>query len=95
MFEILEITNTFTSFIFGFITESEPFCHAAIARLLSSIDEGQDHVNTTTGRLMAFHQAKAIRLLRQEVDKVNLPTNAMLATILYLIVNDVGPRVLF
>ncbi len=44
---------------------------------------------------MAFHQAKAIRLLRQEVDKVNLPTSAMLATILYLIVNDVGPRVCF
>lgn len=90
LYEVLEITNTFTSFIFQFVAGSEAFCHAAIARLLSSIDEAQNHASTTTSRLMAFHQAKAMRLLRQEVDNATLPTNAMLATILYLVVNDVG-----
>ncbi|KAJ9602771.1 hypothetical protein H2200_012551 [Cladophialophora chaetospira] len=90
LYEILEITNPFTLFIFGFITESESFCHASIARLLSSIDEAQNHSIDATARLMTFHQTKAIRLLRQEVEKAIVPTNAMLATILYLIVNEVG-----
>ncbi|KIW71605.1 hypothetical protein PV04_03748 [Phialophora macrospora] len=89
LYEIFDITNTYTSLPFEFIVGSETFYHTAIARLLVTANKSRDPASTDDP-LVTLHQTIAIRQLRHEIDKTAVPTDLMLLTVLFLIAVDVA-----
>jgi hypothetical protein len=89
LYEIFDITNTYTSLLFEFIMGSETFYHTAIARLLVTANKSRNPGHTDDP-LVTLHQTIAIRQLRHEIDKTAVPTDLMLLTVLFLIAIDVS-----
>ncbi len=89
LYEMFNITSTYTALLFEFILGSEAFYHTAVARLLITSNKSRNP-GPGDDSLVTMHQTIAIRQLREEIDKTAVPTDLMLLTILFLITIDVG-----
>ncbi|KAJ9612469.1 hypothetical protein H2200_004066 [Cladophialophora chaetospira] len=89
LYEMFNITSTYTSILFEFMMESEAFYHTAIARLLLTANRSRDPSAPEDSRV-TLHQTVAMKQLREQIDKTTMPTDLMLLTVLFLIIVEVA-----
>ncbi|KIX97983.1 uncharacterized protein Z520_06062 [Fonsecaea multimorphosa CBS 102226] len=89
LYEIFNMTSTYTSLFLECIIDSESFYHAGVARLRVTEDLLRNP-GSKPALSVLLHQAKAISYLRHEISQAPEPTTMMLATILFLIAIDIA-----
>ncbi|KIX01954.1 uncharacterized protein Z518_07893 [Rhinocladiella mackenziei CBS 650.93] len=88
IYEILNVTSSYISFSFACLTNGESSYHAATADMLVTSEQLRNP-GCKPSLSVLFHQARAIEWLRREISNLKQPTNAVLGTILFLIVLDI------